>query len=843
MSALVHPLSPPSDTADPWDEGTAVEASVPPQAGDIPQLLLEELDGLASTPIAPPSVQNPYFAADAQLDVDDDDDDDCWEESTCVDPSLANAPVEGSDDIQVQTVTPSDVFGPSDMGATPSDIPWVDPQDPFGAAALPDEQAQMRRELLGEGFEKSAEQVLEDALDAALGAFASSAPPAPATSPVPAVAPIAQVAVAAPDSESPFKVDTPPPRSTDDLDVFVDFGRFMLVEKIGGSPEAEIWKAIESLGDGCTRPCVVRKMVPAKGDAHKLRAARFHAEARLGLQLKHPNLVNLLSSGERDDTAYVVREYLEGVNLDRLVERAGDDGLELAALLALGQRIATVLAYAHGGRTKSGKPINLFHGAISPSSILIGADGEPKITELSVTAIGGRKLNALTEARAARPGYESPEQRDGKHAHCASDIFALGMVLVELVGRRPLGGDGDFADEETEQTVRLWCTLRRDLPKDLTPLLLAMTARDVDKRPSAQDVKTRLEKMLSEVDEDYDLQAGLRHYIAADESVPAPASIDIAEGIDIELSIDDPQGANAAAISEVRAFAQAATNAPTLPEQIGAAEHGAPPPAYIPSDAAVPVAPVMFGGPPDEPTSPERKPTPLARLYLATRAVAPDEAESIGDDAPLGAPDQAAVPVAPAVHIAELPLALEAAVPAEAAVAPAQIVRGAPVMPSAPPALEIEAPRAPPPNYAADLALPHQAAAMPNSFGAPQVVGAMPATFGEDQRISVAAPMPETFDAEDPRPIEQIMVDLALGGVSAPSPLDHHARLPSAPVMGEPDRAALAGITSPVASPAFFSGATAATPLPRPTASAPWWIYAVGALIIVALGVTFVGLG
>ena len=603
---------------------------------------------------------------------------------------------------------------------------------------------------------------------------------------------------------TPFETDTPPPRATGDLDIFQDFGRFMLVEKIGGSREAEVWRAIESKKDGTTAACVIKKMLPAEGPAHRIRAARFHAEARLGVQLAHHNLTRLLDWGERDGTAYVVREYLEGVNLDELVERAGDDGLDLKAILGLGGCISNVLSYAHGGRTRSGKTINLFHGAISPSSILIAADGTPKLTELSITALGGRKLNALTEARAARPGYESPEQLDGKYAHSASDVFALGMVLVELIGRRPLGGDSSFADEETEQTVRLWCTLRQNLPADLKPLLLAMTARDLDKRPTAQQARRRLEAMLCSCAPGYDLQAGLRSYLAADESLPVsgPPSVEV----DLELSLDEANRPSPAELEAIRNLAKpvSAVPAPVAPPRV----HTLPPqiPTAIFSAASAGIS--------------------LEELHAAAEALRlrpPPASAAVPDLAPL--PDS--VPVAPpfvnaaadllapqpsSIPKQATPLARVQLVTREATMAPTQVVRGAPAA-SIQTAPQIPAPVAP-----------------TAPFGPPQVQPPAP--------VMPAAP------AHDPRPIDQIMVDLALGGVGAPMATDLHAGAaqPQVPTTAA-DRAALAGITSSVASPAFFTGATAATPLPRPGPTTPWWVYAVGALLVTVVGMMFVNLG
>ncbi|WP_376766128.1 serine/threonine-protein kinase [Arthrobacter mobilis] len=239
----------------------------------------------------------------------------------------------------------------------------------------------------------------------------------------------------------------------------------------------------EALG----REVAVKVFLPTTEDDDRYR--RQHTETLLLARLNHPGLVTLLDAGLHRDssgamTSYLVMELIEGEDLRRRLERGP---LPPADVAQIGADLADALAYIHQE--------GVIHRDIKPANILLSGGGtdtrhHPRLTDFGVARLMEAPTATSQGATIGTANYLSPEQALGETITPATDIYSLGLVLIEcLTGEKAFPGPG------VEAAV---ARLLRDpeIPDFLGPdwvrLLGAMTAREAAARPSAHDVAVTL---------------------------------------------------------------------------------------------------------------------------------------------------------------------------------------------------------------------------------------------------------------------------------------------------------------------------------------------------------------
>ena len=239
------------------------------------------------------------------------------------------------------------------------------------------------------------------------------------------------------------------------------------------------------------RDVAIKVFTARASDDKDLRAQQ--AEARLIASLNHYALTTLFDAGvdtsdPRNPQIYLVMEYIPGADLQKRLE---DGPLSVPQVCWLGFDLAEGLAHVHGA--------GFIHHDIKPANVLLSdRDAETrirgKLTDFGIaTLIGGREEGEFTTGTAA---YLSPEQVDGGDATPRSDVYALGLVLLEAItGRAAYPGgieESAFARLERQPTIP------ETVPARLASLLRAMTARAPEDRPALIDVALRFQSILVE---------------------------------------------------------------------------------------------------------------------------------------------------------------------------------------------------------------------------------------------------------------------------------------------------------------------------------------------------------
>lgn len=206
---------------------------------------------------------------------------------------------------------------------------------------------------------------------------------------------------------------------------------------------------------------------------------RYRREAEIGSRLNHPHVQHLLNIDEERCEQYLVMEYIEGRSLRQIMDACVDKLLALEEVLRVAEQICDALVYCHEH--------GVFHRDIKPENILLQDDGNVKIIDFGVALLeGARRVTwrGLSET-VGTPDYMSPEQLRGERGQASSDIYAVGMILYELLcGRTPFEGENVFAimNQHLSQDPPSILTYHPQLSPALATVVMRAIRRDPEKR-------------------------------------------------------------------------------------------------------------------------------------------------------------------------------------------------------------------------------------------------------------------------------------------------------------------------------------------------------------------------
>ncbi len=214
---------------------------------------------------------------------------------------------------------------------------------------------------------------------------------------------------------------------------------------------AEVFRGEALSVQGFKKQVAIKRVLPHLAQ-NKSFISMFLDEARLGARLSHANIVTVFDIGAADNTYFIVMEFVDGCNLKAIIEHYRQMGRRLGVkeTLYIGMETCRGLSYAHEIIDDDGDEIGIVHRDISPPNILLSKRGEIKVTDFGLA-------KATTQLEKTDPGvvkgkfsYLAPEAAKGEDVDARADIFALGIVLWEmLAGRRLFLGETDY------QTVKL----------------------------------------------------------------------------------------------------------------------------------------------------------------------------------------------------------------------------------------------------------------------------------------------------------------------------------------------------------------------------------------------------
>jgi serine/threonine-protein kinase len=277
--------------------------------------------------------------------------------------------------------------------------------------------------------------------------------------------------------------------------------RYRVIEKLESGGMAEVFRAESEGLQGFRKQVAIKRVLPHLSSKTKF-ISMFLDEARLSAQLSHSNCVQVFDIGVGDNAYFIVMEFVDGANLKAVVEHLHkakrDFPVEVAVAISLA--LCEGLAYAHELTDSNGVPLHIVHRDMSPPNVLITKHGEIKIVDFGLAKANSQLERSEPGIIKGKFSYLSPEAAVGQEVDARSDIFAVGIILWELLsGQRLFLGDTDFQTVKKVQAsvVPSITQINKKVPPDLERIIVRSLARDRSQRyPTARTLGMDLSKFL-----------------------------------------------------------------------------------------------------------------------------------------------------------------------------------------------------------------------------------------------------------------------------------------------------------------------------------------------------------
>lgn len=293
-----------------------------------------------------------------------------------------------------------------------------------------------------------------------------------------------------------------------------DLGQYHITALLGKGGMAAVYRARQTSIDRDVALKVIRSDLIESEGSEEFRA-RFNREAQVIASLSHPHIVKVFDYGRQGDLVYLVMELLDGGNLAQLIRNKAQ--LPTAQIAGLLDQIASALDYAHRRA--------IVHRDLKPQNVLLDQEGNAFLTDFGIAKLL-IETSSLTQSGIAMgtPVYMSPEQWRGQDIDSRADIYALGVMLYEMLsGKAPFTGDTPYSimHKHFYEPLPDIRAIRPDLPEAVQLVLKKSMAKNRDRRfSSAGEVASAFRAALSGVSVDTLIDADTAD--SADVTSPVP---------------------------------------------------------------------------------------------------------------------------------------------------------------------------------------------------------------------------------------------------------------------------------------------------------------------------------
>ncbi len=315
-------------------------------------------------------------------------------------------------------------------------------------------------------------------------------------------------------SESPPKSsDGAPPSS--DPSPSISFGKYELFASLGRGGMADVFLSVARGPMGFNKLAVVKRLRRTLAEEPTF-LAMFLDEARLAARLNHPNIVHTYEVGEHASSYFIAMEYLDGQPLNKIIRASlkRKEQLDEAFCARVVMDALNGLEHAHKLCDYDGSPLAIIHRDVSPHNIFVTYDGHTKLVDFGIAKAATSSTETEVGVLKGKVAYMSPEQASGNKVDQRADLFAMGIVLWEMLsGERLMRGDS------TANTLHKLMSLpipRVSERRVVAPALEAIVARALEKDPdvrfsSAGEMREALEAYLDELPTPYRSDDVSRH--------------------------------------------------------------------------------------------------------------------------------------------------------------------------------------------------------------------------------------------------------------------------------------------------------------------------------------------
>ncbi len=282
--------------------------------------------------------------------------------------------------------------------------------------------------------------------------------------------------------------------------------RYEPLARLAAGGMAEVWRGDAVFEDGDRHSVAIKRVLPELA-SQPLYLSMFRDEARLGMALRHPNIVRVYDARDVGGTFIMIMELVDGTSLKELLEQAHQRQapMPVASALFITYQLARALEYAHSAVDHTGQPLAIIHRDVSPHNLLLSRTGEVKLADFGLADANVHSTQLGDGMLGGKLGYLAPEIIRQQPSTPQIDLFAVGIVLWEMIcGRRLFQG---ATDAETVQAVAR-CEVpsatrfNRGVTRGVDAFLRTILASDPrDRFPTASDVVAALAQLIQQIDD------------------------------------------------------------------------------------------------------------------------------------------------------------------------------------------------------------------------------------------------------------------------------------------------------------------------------------------------------
>lgn len=265
----------------------------------------------------------------------------------------------------------------------------------------------------------------------------------------------------------------------------LQLGNYKILTKIGKGGMGDIYKALQEP----LNRIVALKVLPPQLSRDKEFAKRFEIEAKAISLLQHQNIVSIYEYGDSNGLTYFAMQFVDGLDLGRRIAEKGV--LTIAEIIDYAKQIGRALRYAHS--------CNIIHRDIKPGNVLIEKNGVVRLSDFGIAKIFSGTNITMTGSAVGTPEYMSPEQAQGKKLDAQTDLYSLGVVIYEMLTRKPpFTGNNPMsvAYKQVHEQPDPPSLKRKDTPRRLEMIVLKALKKDKRERyASAEEMLDHLDKV------------------------------------------------------------------------------------------------------------------------------------------------------------------------------------------------------------------------------------------------------------------------------------------------------------------------------------------------------------
>ena len=290
------------------------------------------------------------------------------------------------------------------------------------------------------------------------------------------------------------------------------FGNYILLEKLASGGMAEVYLAKKIAASGVQKFVAIKRILQQFSDSEDF-IQMFKDEAKIAVNLSHSNVVSIYDFGIQEGQFFIVMEFVEGRNLRQILNRMkkGNKYFSISQVVHVIKQVASGLDHAHRCiDPTTGQPLNIIHRDMSPQNVMLAFEGDSKVVDFGIAKAETQIESTRAGTLKGKFGYMSPEQVEGHAIDSRTDIFALGIMMWEMLANQRLflaNSEINTLRKIRECDVPSLRKINPNIPTELDQIVQKALKKDKSQRyQTAAELSRDLQGFISRFDPDFSVQ-------------------------------------------------------------------------------------------------------------------------------------------------------------------------------------------------------------------------------------------------------------------------------------------------------------------------------------------------